>query len=194
MATSALLCSLKHIAQCQEGIGGSFPTLGQGVAGCTGPMRCQAGEPGGEPGTCSPTLCPNHLKGKWSRNAPKRVRFGPVIAVINPFPPPQPLPGARQLGAGGNEAPGCSRAGAACLAPCPQTPSRPAWWRQQFARRPGTPCMAEMAFVLGCRMAGAASCRCCAASRCRLGISLPSRVAAFGRSTELRGLGESRGS
>lgn len=47
--------------------------------------------------------------------------------------------------------------------PCPQTPSRPAWWRQQFARRPGTPCMAELAFVLGCRMAGAASCRCCAA-------------------------------
>lgn len=107
---SPVFFSLKYIAQCQEGTGGSFPPLGQG------------GEPGDKPGTCSPTLCPSHLKGKQSRNAPKRVSFGPVVAVINPFPPPQPLAGAQQLGAGRNEAPGCSRAGAACPAPVPKRP------------------------------------------------------------------------
>lgn len=37
-ATSAFFFSLKHIAGCQEGIGGSFPTLGQGVTGCVQPM------------------------------------------------------------------------------------------------------------------------------------------------------------
>lgn len=53
--------------------------------------------------------------------------------------------------------------------PRPQMPSHPGSWRQQFARQPGTPCMAEMSFVLGRHMAGTASCRCFAASpsRCR---------------------------
>ena len=161
--------SLKHIAKCQEGLGAlcssgrSFATLRRDVTGCMGPKRCQAGEHGDEPGTGSPTLCLNHLKQKWSRNAPQHVRFGPVIAVINLLSPHQPPPGAQPLGAGGNEALGRSRAGAACLSPCPQMPSRPGSWCRQFARRLGTPCVAEMSFVLGRRMAGTGSCRCFAA-------------------------------
>lgn len=69
--------------------------------------------------------------------------------------------------------------------PCPQTPSRPAWWRQRFARRPGTPCTLEMAFAvawLGRQL-----------QVLLLGISLPSH-AALGSSAELRALGESSGS
>lgn len=82
---SPVFLTLKYIAQCQEGTGGSFLPWDK-VA--LGPVQCQPGEPRDEPGTCSPTLCPSHLKGKQSRNAPKRVSFGPVLAVMNPFPLP----------------------------------------------------------------------------------------------------------
>lgn len=52
VATSALLfISLKYIAQCQEGLGGSFPTLGQGV-----PVTHIVPDPGDELGTCSQTI------------------------------------------------------------------------------------------------------------------------------------------
>lgn len=178
---SSFFFSLKCIAECQQGLGAfyslgsSFATLRRDVTGSMGPKRCQAEEHGDEPDTRSPTFCPNHLKQKWSRNTPQHVRFGRVIAVINPLPPHQPTLGAQPLGACGNKAPGRSRAGAACPSPCPQMPSRPGSWRQQFARRPGTPCVAEMSFVLSRCMAGTASCRCFAAPpfRCR-GSAFPS--------------------
>lgn len=109
---------LKHIAKCQEGLSlGALCSWGSSFAfaGEVGYHQPCGTHGGAKPGSMGTSLAPvprpsvQTIQSKSGvETFHEHIRFGPVIAVINPLPPSQPPPGAQPLGAGGNEAPGRS--------------------------------------------------------------------------------------